>query len=71
MFDKKLFKIALIKKDKSMEEIAMILNIDISTLYRKVNGESDFYRYEVQAICDYLEIEQSERELIFFAQEIA
>lgn len=43
-------------KGKTMQNIADLLGINQATLYRKINGSSDFYRREIQAICNYLEI---------------
>ncbi len=57
MFDSKKFKAELIIKGKNMKDIANVLGINEATLYRKVNGNSDFYRREIQIICNYLDIE--------------
>lgn len=57
MFNQKKFKALLVMKDKTMQNIADLLGINQATLYRKINGSSDFYRREIQAICNYLEIE--------------
>lgn len=40
----------------TMKEIANELDIDISTLHRKINGTSDFYREEIKILCDLLKI---------------
>ena len=67
MFNQNKLKIALLKENKSFIDIAKILNINIATLYRKMNGSSDFYRGEIQQICEYLNItDLKEREDIFF-----
>lgn len=68
MFNQKKFKALLVMKCKTMQNIADLLGINQATLYRKINGSSDFYRREIQAICNYLEIEDPNE--IFFAQEI-
>jgi transcriptional regulator with XRE-family HTH domain len=65
MFDQKKFKALLVMKGKTMQDIAGLLNINQATLYRKINGSSDFFRKEIQAICEYLEIENPND--IFFA----
>ncbi len=65
MFDQKKFKALLVMKGKTMQDIASLLNINQATLYRKINGSSDFFRKEIQAICEYLEIENPND--IFFA----
>lgn len=66
MFSKKEFEIALLKCEKSKDDIAEILNVNLATLYRKMNGSSDFYRDEIQAISDYLNLSLDEKESIFF-----
>jgi betR domain len=66
MFSKKEFEIALLKYEKSKDDIAKILNVNLATLYRKMNGSSDFYRDEIQAISDYLNLSLDEKESIFF-----
>lgn len=68
MFDSNEFKIALLKREKSYKDIAEVLGISVATLYRKSNGSSDFYRDEIQEICDYLELTLQEKENIFFAE---
>lgn len=57
MFDKKKFKAQVIMSGKTMQQVADLLEINQATLYRKVNGSSDFYRGEIQLLCDYLNIE--------------
>lgn len=68
MFDKNKFKVQLILNDKKLSEIAELLGINVVTLYRKMNGESDFYRNEIQILCEILKIENPAE--IFFAEEI-
>lgn len=69
MFDKKRFKAAVVLAGLTLRQVAIELNIDEATLYRKMNGESDFYRREIQQLCDILEIKNPAD--IFFAQELA
>lgn len=70
MFNQKLFRIILLEKGISLKDIANMLNVSLVTLYRKMNGYSDFFRDEVQAICNYLDLSLEERESIFFAPNI-
>lgn len=42
------------KADSSVEELAKYLNISKATVYRKLSGESDFYREEIDKVCDFL-----------------
>lgn len=71
MFDEQKFKIALLRRKVSYEDIAKMLGISIVTLYRKINGNSDFYRREIDLISNYLSLDLQEKEEIFFANEFA
>lgn len=66
MFDEQKFKIALLRRKVSYEDIAKMLGISIVTLYRKINGNSDFYRREIDLISNYLSLDLQEKEEIFF-----
>lgn len=68
MFDKQKFKACIILAGKTMADVAKHLGINEATLYRKVNGTSDFYRNEMQQICDYLSIDNPTE--IFFARKL-
>lgn len=57
MFDKKLFKAAVVLAGLTLRQVSAELGIDEATLYRKMNGDSDFYRREIQQLCDLLKIE--------------
>ena len=71
MFDEQKFKIALLRRNVSYEDIAKMLGISLVTLYRKINGNSDFYRREIDQISNYLSLDLQEKEEIFFADEFA
>ena len=64
MFREDRFREALQKKGLTIQDVAMYLKINKSTLYRKMVGESDFYRAEIQAICTLLDINDPSK--IFF-----
>jgi len=68
MFDKKLFKAQLVLSGKSVADIAKALKLSESTLYRKINGESDFFRHEINMLCDELGI--LDPKAIFFADKV-
>lgn len=70
MFDKLLFKAKVVSQGKSLADVSAYLHINYANLYRKINGESDFYRDEIQSLCEFLNIAGEERNKIFFAQEI-
>ena len=67
----KKFKIKLLEKDKSIEDIASHIGCNIATLYRKLNGASDFSRNEIQQIANCLELTAEEVNLIFFDEKLA
>lgn len=70
MFDKLLFKAKVVSQGKSLTDVSTHLHINYATLYRKINGESDFYRDEIQSLCEFLNIDGEERNRIFFAQNV-
>lgn len=65
MFDEEKFREVLKAKNKSLQDIADILNINLATLYRKMNGTSDFFRSEMDILVKELEIDDPKS--IFFA----
>lgn len=67
MLNVKKFRSVLILKGKTYKNIAELLNINVTTLYRKLNGESDFYRSEIDTIAKDLKLTLEEIEEIFFA----
>lgn len=68
MFKKNEFRAMLARKEISVGEIAKALSIDPATLSRKISGQSDFYRNEIEKICQILELTPDETLQIFFAQ---
>ena len=69
MFDKRKFQAQLILSGKTMDDIANILGINITTLYRKINNDGSFTRREINAMMPALGI--SDPREIFFAEELA
>lgn len=67
MFDKNKFRAAVILKGYTLAQVAKMLGIDSATLHRKMNGESDFYRSEIQNLCEILSLEDPNS--IFFCGE--
>lgn len=57
VFDKRKFKAAVILKGMTFKEVAKKLGINEATLQRKMNGESDFYRNEIQSLCEILDLD--------------
>lgn len=69
MFSKNKFRAAFIEKGMSMQDVANALGISKCTLYRKINGESDFFREEILKVKNMLDRENVDD--IFFADEVA
>ena len=69
MFDEFAFRDFLRRKNVKITKIAEILNISTPTLYRKMTGTSDFYRSEIQKICDYFN--EEDLNYIFFAKQVS
>ena len=65
MFKKNEFRAILARKEISASEIAKELGIDPATLSRKISGQSDFYRNEIEKICRILELSPDETMQIF------
>lgn len=69
MFDVRRFKAQLIFKGVTNKMLAERLNINESTLYRKINADGDFSREEINIMIEYLEIDNPSE--IFFAKKLA
>ncbi|WP_414601403.1 helix-turn-helix domain-containing protein [Gemmiger sp.] len=67
MFRQNLFKAKLIENDMTTRDMAGIIGCNEATLYRKMNGVSDFTRNEIQLIKQALNLSSAEVEDIFFA----
>lgn len=65
MFNRAKFRAKIIEKGFTIEAVANELKINKATLYRKMNGNSDFYRNEIQQLCNLLDIQNPNE--IFFA----
>ncbi|MEG0366081.1 MAG: hypothetical protein RR585_04545 [Coprobacillus sp.] len=50
----------------STEKAASETNMDPATFYRKKNGDSDFYRREIQILRRLLNLTSEDVDLIFF-----
>ena len=68
MFDKRRFMAQMVLADMSQKELARALDIDESTLYRKINNNGSFSRKEMNILIDVLNIEDPIP--IFFAPEL-
>jgi len=52
--------------NKSFEDLARAIGVNLSTFYRKLSGESDFSRNEIQIIRDQLHLSSEDVDKIFF-----
>lgn len=66
MFNKHKFKASVIAAGMNMEDVASFLELNTSTLYRKINGSSDFTRIEIKKIQDLLNLDICKIGEIFF-----
>ncbi len=64
MLDKRAFDAAIALKGSTQQEAARVMGINPATLSRKVKGESDFYRKEIEAFCAFYNVSPN----IFFAE---
>ena len=71
MFNKMLFLGMVKAAGYSLTTLAAELSMNNATLYRKVNGISDFTRSEIQSIRRILGLDTDMAERIFFAMKSA
>lgn len=50
----------------TLNKVAHAIGISLSTFRRKIEGKTEFTREEINAVCKYLEIDNSELLTIFF-----
>ena len=55
MFDKEALEILLVKKKKTKTELAKHLGINEATLYRKMDGQSEWKRNEMLLTAQFLD----------------
>lgn len=67
MFQKNEFRAALARKNMTLDDIAKALDVTTPTVSRKVNGQGDFFRYEIEKIRQVLNLTPEETLNIFFA----
>ncbi len=67
MFKKNEFVAAVYRRGLKIRDIAEAMGIDKATLYRKMNGISDFTRAEIIKFCEATGCSNDEMTSIFFA----
>lgn len=65
MFDEKELGVAMVREQKTIKDIADMLEISQTTLYRKIKRDGDFSRKEIQKISEFLNLKEPNK--IFFA----
>ena len=68
MFDEKRFRAQCILAGVSMKDLAAKLNVNESTLYRKIKQDGSFTREEINIMIDFLKIEDLKE--IFFTDKL-
>lgn len=68
MFDKNKFKYFVNLNGHTLKDLANKIGINQSTLNRKMNGDSDFTRAEIQTITYWLNLSTEEVMQVFFAK---
>lgn len=67
MFNRNLFRAKVVAMGMTLEEVARQMGINPSTLDRKMSGNSDFTRSEIQSLRKMLTMTADECDSIFFA----
>ena len=68
MFNKNKLRAKVIENGFAMKQIAEMLHISEVTLYRKINGTSDFTRKEIQKLKEILKLDAKTTEEVFFTE---
>lgn len=58
-------------KGKKISDIAKLLEISKSAIYRKLSGKSDFTRKEILLLINFLDINTDKAMEIFFSQKVS
>lgn len=54
------------EKGTNVAEASKIIEVKPSTFYRKMSGQSDFFRKEIEKLVKFLDLSIDEMERIFF-----
>lgn len=69
MFNRTEFDVAMLRKHAKYADLAKVLRIHVSTLYRKLENNGDFDREQIATIMEFLDV--SDPNPIFFEKELA
>lgn len=64
------FQVAQIRAGVDKEDLAKHLNVNLTTIYRKINGESDFTLSELKALKKVLNLSNDDVDRIFFSDSL-
>lgn len=64
-------RVECLKNNISLDTLAARIGVNTSTLYRKIKGESEFNRNELQIIKDTLSLNDERFIAIFFNEQLA
>ena len=64
------FKIALIRKEMTAEQLADAIGMSRASLSYKMNSRREFTQSEIGQICDVLALSQDKRDKIFFGNNV-
>jgi len=67
MFRPELLKAKMVELHINADTLSDKLGINVTTLYRKINGDSEFNRNELNIIRDILNLSSDDMDAIFFA----
>lgn len=70
MTNKTEFKVALLRAEMTMDELADAVGMSSASLSYKVNNKREFTSTEIKNISDKLNLSIADRERIFFAAEV-
>lgn len=56
------------EKGTNVVEASKIIGVEPSTFYRKMSGQSDFFRKEIEGLVKFLNLSIDEMDRIFFTQ---
>ena len=68
MFKKNELRAEMAREGMTNEALAKAIGINASSLYRKITGQTDFYRYEIVKIAEVLHLDDDTMRRIFFGQ---
>lgn len=69
--NRNLLRAKVVENGMTLTQLAKELHLDEATLYRKINGNSDFYRKEIQMIKHILNLTIDDIRRIFFDDDVA